>query len=702
MPRIRISGVVGWNGGEGQGGPIANAHVGLYRGGDAAIPAVRSDVDGNFELRGEVADGEYIVGCAAFGLDGGRPFVVSAQNREHRGFELRLDLQLRLEFYHSFIDGRAARADDAHVERTLVARCESNVDRSVERAIHRYVWDATPDTQIVKLDEAGRDVRIKFEQPGRHVINATINDSESGAKARVSRTHQVGERARTPVDVAGHVNIGGGVDVDGRLKITMERTESRHTPDRALWEAIRERSSAIGFEHYRKYIGRVLKIDRDDLQFGGLARRLGELGARGVGVYQTLRDFTELFVLSECGWTSDREFDSQDIERELRPDRRRSDEVARGLDKYMDPHDRIPRDDRVLPYYERIIGAAEPWIDPKRPDVDALRSRVFRRPLFLELWHEMCLEHGTLMRTMDAISARFQNVYNSGENDGLANYESSPLRPLSDFFWGWIERESTRLNARRRIQEYKHQYGPSALDGTVSGIQAADVRTAFPDAFMNLMSLCESFYWEDSQTTVIADAFPVLFGLRQVHQILAMGAGNTAPQLTFAARVETLMMQLMLAQPELRAFLRIREMVPYEEDWQASVDAMIDLQGWKQPLISQHNDCAKFGERILLSIRLADWTSGTEDHARNWLREHREAIHRFLYAQRAISSADPFSASVWSAPRLASAPDSRAAIPGRQQRAYAELAFGAQPGQRLAQNPGEYAPRLPARGWPVG
>ena len=116
-----------------------------------------------------------------------------------------------------------------------------------------------------------------------------------------------------------------------------------------------------------------------------------------------------------------------------------------------------------------------------------------------------------------------------------------------------------------------------------------------------------------------------------MHQILAMGAGNAAPQLTFAARVETLMMQLMLAQPELRAFLRIREMVPYDEDWQGSVDAMIDLQGWKHRLIS-HYDLAIYGERILLSIRLADWTAGDENNAKNWLRVHKNAIHRFMHA----------------------------------------------------------------------
>jgi hypothetical protein len=96
---------------------------------------------------------------------------------------------------------------------------------------------------------------------------------------------------------------------------------------------------------------------------------------------------------------------------------------------------------------------------------------VLRRPLFLELRHEMCLEHGLVMRTMGAISARFQNIYVRGENDGLSNYESSSLRDLGDFFWGWINSESTRLNPRRRVQEYRHKYGPTALDGALGGVR---------------------------------------------------------------------------------------------------------------------------------------------------------------------------------------------------------------------------------------
>ena len=209
----------------------------------------------------------------------------------------------------------------------------------------------------------------------------------------------------------------------------------------------------------------------------------------------------------------------------------------------------------------------------------------------------------------------------------------------------------------------------------------------------------EEFYREDNQTILRADAFPVLFSLQQLHQILAQGAGNVAAQVGFAARVETLMMQLMLAQPELRAFLRVREMVPYAEPWQASVDAMIDLQGWQQPLTSQHGDCAKFGERILLSIRLADWTAGTEVAAGNWVRRNREAIRRFMYAQSAINGGELVAATVSRASRPALAGGARpSAIPDQRRRAYPELGFAPQADQGSSRIPRQFAPRLPDRG----
>jgi hypothetical protein len=686
-----------------QSGPIENAVVCLDDE-NQTLERVHTDENGGFRFRlpSALPPRAYYVRCKAFGADDDDDASVEipASESDRRAepekliIDLTLGLEIQFKLHPQEAGGVAAPASYAVVGQVLLATVASTSTR-VKSHIRQYRWPGVRTARVIPIEEkdAENEAVVTFLEAGEQIFIATVIDDD-GAKASVSRKFPVAESVRT-VRLGGRLE-GDGPDFAGRVKVTMGRPDSFPTEDEVLWKAIHERSELIGFRRYQDYIQRVLKLDEDGFLSGGLSRRLGELGARGLGVYRTLRDFTELFVLSECGSIShERVFQDERMERELRPERQSSREIEEQLRDYLR--------DGELPYIERVVKTAYPSLDPRFVGLDALRSRVFRHPLFLELWHEMSLEHGMLMRTMAAISARFQNTYISGENDGLSNYESSPLRPLSDFFWGWIDNEPMRLNAKRRIQEYRHQYGPSALDGAVAGIQAADVRTAFPDAFMNLMSLCEAFYKEDNQTTVIADAFPVLFGLRQLHQILAMGAGNTAPQLTFTARVETLMMQLMLAQPELRAFLRVREMVPYDEAWQASVDAMIDLQGWQQPSTTQHNDCARFGEQILLSIRLADWTAGDETNARNWLRHHREAIRRFMYAQRAISAVDFAGAGGWRPPRPAFTPaESRPAISGTRQRAFPELGSGAHHEQAFAQEPGQFAPRLPSRGWPAG
>jgi hypothetical protein len=680
-------------------GPIEHALVCLDDG-DQTLDRAYTDDKGRFRFEIPCAPTPrgYHVRCKAFGVDNQDEdsVEVPAADAEKRAelekpIDLKLGLEIQFKLHQLEAGGVAPPASYAVVGQVLLAAVES----TVKGHIKEYRWPDIGAARVMPIreKEAENEAVVTFLEPGEQMFTAAVV-GDDGVKASVWRKFPVAEAVRT-------VRLGGRLEADGRefagrVKVTMERPDSFATKDEVLWKAIRERSELIGFQRYQDYIHRTLQLHEDGFLSGGLSRRLGELGARGLGVYRTLRELTELFVLSACGAISqERIFPDERIERELRPDRRESDEIDEQLRPYLR--------DGELPYIDRVVKAALPSLDGKSIGLDALRSRVFRHPLCLELWHEMSLEHGMLMRAMAAISARFQNVYVGGENDGLSNYESSPLRPLSDFFWGWIDHEPMRLNAKRRIQEYQHQYGPCALDGAAAGVQAADVRTAFPDAFMNLLSLCEAFYREDNQTTVIADAFPVLFGLRQVHQILAMGAGNTAPQLTFAARVETLMMQLMLAQPELRAFLRVRDMVPYEEAWQASVDAIIDLQGWQQPSTTQHNDCAKFGEQILLSIRLADWTAGDETNARNWLRHNREAIRRFMYAQRAISPVDLAGAGGWRATRPALPPgEGRPAISGTRQRAFPELGSGAHHERAFAQEPGQFAPRLPNRGWSAG
>ena len=635
-----------------------------------------TEADGVYSIAMSLAAGHYTVRCTAFGSLGEKRFLV-AEEEKTKTVHIELPLQLSLNFFHyTEQDGRLTPIQYALAERSVVAQV--SVEHRGEIAGVKWLASET-----ARITSTGLEALFVFPQQGKPTVTATITDKghdggrDRGATTDVTGELLVSEEGKT-------VGVRGDIGVAGHLRVTMERPDARRTPDEALWSAIEETCRAIGFEQYQAHIGRIFELGPFQ---GEISRKLGELGARGVGAYRALREATELFVLMGGGPLADRKSARQDATLrefgEVGPQMQQSrKEIEDGLRQYLHHGE--------LPYIERVVNAAYPSLDLDGSGLDTLRRRVLRQPLFLELWHEMCLEHGMVMRTMDAVCARFQNIYNSGENDGLASYEISPLWPLGDLLWDWINHTPTRLNPRRRIHEYRHKYGPTVLGGDAMAVRAADVRTTFPDAFMNLLNLCEEFYKEDSQTTVIADAFPVLVALREVHQILAMGAGNASPQLTFAARVETLMMQLMLAQPELRAFLHVREMVPYDEGWMGQVDAMKDLQGWQDQSISHYRDLSVYGERILLSIRLADWTAGHEDNAKNWARVHKNAIRRFAHAHRAISGVELVASSRRPPARAALVGDGRAAMFGGRQQARSELGF--------AENLGRVAPQLTSRG----
>ena len=57
---------------------------------------------------------------------------------------------------------------------------------------------------------------------------------------------------------------------------------------------------------------------------------------------------------------------------------------------------------------------------------------------------------------------------------------------------------------------------------------------------------------------MIADGFPLLNALKEVHLLLAEGAHNQFGDLPWTARVEMLIQQWLLARPEMREFLQGR------------------------------------------------------------------------------------------------------------------------------------------------
>jgi hypothetical protein len=225
--------------------------------------------------------------------------------------------------------------------------------------------------------------------------------------------------------------------------------------------------------------------------------------------------------------------------------------------------------------------------------------------------------------------------------DPLVNLEIDPLRPLNNLIWGYIQDEQHRLSVTRRTYEYNHHYGMNLYGKAIPKFRPADSRSKFIEAFHNLLHLSSIFYKEDDDTTVIADGFPVLNALKDVHLLLSEGAHNQFGDLPSTARIEMLMQEWLLARPEFREFLPTRIMVAYPEPWMDRVDAMKKLQGWSDVSVLHFSNLGIFGERILLSIRFGAWnTVNDRVQAANWARFWREEIQGYVHAYRSVTSVD--------------------------------------------------------------
>jgi hypothetical protein len=226
-------------------------------------------------------------------------------------------------------------------------------------------------------------------------------------------------------------------------------------------------------------------------------------------------------------------------------------------------------------------------------------------------------------------------------HDPLANLEIDPLRPLNNLLWGYLQDEQHRLSVVRRNYEYDHHYGLRLEGKAVIDLRTADSRSKFLEAFHNLLRLCTAFFKQDDDTTVKADAFPVLHGLKEVHLILSQGAHNQFGDLPSTARIEMLMQEFLLARPEFREFLPTRIMVAYPEPWMDRVDAMKRLQGWTDTSVLDFRNLGVFGEQILLSIRYGHWSDVNDPvQALNWARFWRPQIQGYIHAYRAVTGVD--------------------------------------------------------------
>lgn len=261
-------------------------------------------------------------------------------------------------------------------------------------------------------------------------------------------------------------------------------------------------------------------------------------------------------------------------------------------------------------------------------------------PVLIELiwsyWHE----EGMLAQTMHAIAKRFQNI-RSGPQDPLANLEIDPLRPLNNILWGYIQDAQHRLTVARRAYEYDHHYGIKLIGKAIGNFTPADSRSKFIEAFHNLLYRCSVFFKESDDLMRRADGFPILNAVKEVHLLLSEGAHNQFGDLPTTARIEMMIEQWILSQPEVREFLGGRLMVPYDEPWMDRVDSMKTLQAWPSTSITYYHDLGRFGEQILLGIRFTNWSvQNDRDFAAAWATAWRDPIQRYLHCYHSVTGVD--------------------------------------------------------------
>jgi hypothetical protein len=372
----------------------------------------------------------------------------------------------------------------------------------------------------------------------------------------------------------------------------------------------------------------------------------------GTDAYTLLRLATEAFLLFEAGlvFVPDEQPDSPLRPPPLEPDPMQESErlghevsragIIRRLDEYF-------AGKVTLPYLNRILFAltgieAEAATDAGLDRFERVLEARLHNPSMIELiwsyWHEESM----LVQSMNAIALRFQNLRTGGARDPLANLELDTLRPLNSILWGYIQAAYTRLTVARRAYEYDHHYGLSIVGKAVPTLRSADSRSKFLEAFHNLLYRAAVFYRDDADTTVIADAFPLLTSLRELHMVMAEGAHNQFGDLPWTARAEMMVEQWLLARPEMREFLRGRAAVPYQEPWIGTVDAMTRLQGWADASATQFHELAVTGEQILLTARYHDWSdiNFTQEQAKNWARYWKNELQLYMHAYQAVTGVD--------------------------------------------------------------
>jgi hypothetical protein len=458
------------------------------------------------------------------------------------------------------------------------------------------------------------------------------------------------------------------------VPVAMMRTAEPPTSDTSLWVVIRNSANNMLFDNYKTFIDSVMcnpasldaNVPVSACGFPPLSGRRF-LPFPNMDAYRVLKVATECFLMMNCGvYMTPQALQSLLNQQgyDLTSEATRINQSAAG----------VP--DQVVSWWKMYLASGNQYLNKSSTDPSAndpqnmiipylalVRSRLsdlalkddcsmgiqcygilknkLTNPCLLELIWSYWQEEGMLVQTLNAISRRFQNLRGSSDRDPLMRFDLDPLRRLNSLLWGYVQDEQHRLSVVRRAYEYNHEYGLTLEGKALRGLRPSDGRSKFLEAFHNLLYLCTIFFKEDDDTTVVADGFPVLNALKEVHYILAAGAANQFGELPSTARQEMLMQQWLLARPEMREFLGGKIMVPYPEEWMDRVDTVKTMQGWTDVSVIYFRDLAVYGEQIVLSVRYGAWSiTNNPAQAANWARYWRPEIQAYTHAYRAATGVD--------------------------------------------------------------
>jgi hypothetical protein len=486
-------------------------------------------------------------------------------------------------------------------------------------------------------DKRGFTVRHQFQQPGRVFMRFVA--TKAGTREVFDTFIDVDPSPAPPGNVEAPEPKTEG-PAPAHLAALVQSPTTFASRDKR-WAVITAMSQNVSYAKYEDFIDKVLCRCEGSPAMCRELKKLCELEGKeidnwgrfyGTYTYEDLKQATEIFLLCNAHYRCNPEIEV-DARLIYTDDAKKRFEAFQGLFDDPKAHDSL-----LKKAYAFLASQGRPT--PFCNDM-GLKLRC-TDDMYLEYIWTFYHDIGMLEQTLKAISLRFQNKRTSLLKNQLEDLEISCLRPITDLLWGYINDEQHRLSVPRRIVEYDHQYGLAVTGKAAQGVQSIDRRSEFLSAFHTLLLRCHTFYTQTSNLTIRADPFPVQNALRELHKVLFDGAHNQFTRATFSSRAEFLIGQWLLGRPEVRLFLRGREMTPYVEKWMAPVDAMRRLQGWGEDSVATYRDLAVLGERILLSIRYGEWNDDniTEVDVRNWALSYKEDIQLYCHAYRSVTGVD--------------------------------------------------------------